>query len=114
MLGFGRRTKGGNIGCDAVFVDLSKEEIPGDVTAQRVKVIKVRNVSEVEMLPGILSSECTLIVNMDGFEGDVDASVERMKAMARMSRFEYQSINPMTFIFVPDKVRMTNLVIREK
>ena len=113
MLGIGKR-KDLNIKCDAIFVDLSKEEIPGDVSAQRVKVIKVRNPSDVERLPGVLLSECVLIGNLDGFSGDVDASVERMRTMARMSKFEHQSINPMTFIFIPEKVKLTNLAIREK
>lgn len=111
MLGIGRK-KDPDIRCDAVFVDLSKEEIPGDVTAQRIKVIKIRNAADVDVLPKILSSECTLVVNMEGFDGDTSESVDRMKAMARTSRFEYQLINPMTFIFTPPKVKMTNLVIR--
>lgn len=111
MLGVGRK-RDQDIRCDAVFVDLSKEEIPGDVTAQRVKVIKIRNAADVDVLPKILSSECTLIVNLEDFDGDASVSIDRMKAMARTSRFEYQSINPMTFIFTPANVKMTNLVIR--
>lgn len=111
MFNVGRK-KERDIKCDSVFVDLSKEEIPGDVTVQRIKVIRIRNGADVNVLPKVLSSECTLIVNMEGFDGDTGESVDRMKAMARTSRFDYQLINPMTFVFVPPKVRMTSLTIR--
>ncbi len=102
-LGIGRK-KGSGPANGNVFVDLSETEVPRDVSAMWVKILKVIGESDILEIPNILSTGCILIVNTEAITEDKERISDRIMSAARISGCECRIINSSSAVIVPKGV----------
>lgn len=95
-----------------VFIDLSKEDVPGDMTILRIRTIRPMFPAELDNVIRAIQSKSTVLVDLESFTGDRAAFVESLKASAHENSARTYALNSISLIIAPQGVEVRNQSIR--
>ena len=95
-----------------VFVDLSKEDVPGDMTILKIRTIRPLFPAELDNVIRAIQSKSTVLVDLESFTGDRAAFIESLKAGAHENSARTYALNSISIIIAPQGVEVRNQSIR--